>query len=211
MHLYINTTSPFVRLVRLAIEEKGLSERVQLEIVDPWADPGAFLSANPAGRVPVLTTDDGVALSEAHLILRYLDSLAGPSIFPQDGLAETLAIAGIALGATEAATAIIIGRKSSAGFDADMVGAKRYRTMADGLKRLDANLPRDFADRPDIGNFAAVTAVDYIVFRFTDRDWLADLPNLRAWRQRQSGRPSVEATMPYMPAPAAPAPAPATA
>lgn len=198
MHLYVNTTSPFVRLVRLAIEEKGLSDRVEREIVDPWKDPDAFLKANPAGRVPTLTTDDGHVIAEAHLILRYLDEIAKPSIFPSDDLARTLAIAAPALGATEAATAIIIGRKSSDKFDTDMVGTKRYRTMADGLARLDANPPRDFADRPDIANFAAVTAIDYIVFRFTDRDWLANLPNLRAWRDRQKGHPSVEATMPYI-------------
>ncbi|MBD3678800.1 MAG: glutathione S-transferase family protein [Rhodobacteraceae bacterium] len=199
MHLYINTTSPFVRLVRLAIEEKGLSDKVKTEIVDPWADPKAFLAANPAGRVPVLTTDDGHQIAEAQLILRYLDQIAPePTIFPAEDLAATLAIAAPALGATEAATAVIIGRKSSEAFDTDMVGSKRYRTMADGLARLDANLPRDFSDRPDIANFAAVTAVDYIVFRFTDRDWLAGLPSLKAWRERQKGHPSVEATMPYI-------------
>lgn len=198
MHLYVNTTSPFVRLVRLAIEEKGLSSRVTFERVDPWKDDPAFLKANPAGRVPVLTTDDGHSIAEAQLILRYLDAIAQPSIFPAQDLAETLAIAAPALGAAEAATAVIIGRKSSEGFDADMVGSKRYRTMAAGLKHLDEHLPRDLADRPDIANLAAVTALDYIVFRFTDRDWLAGLPNLRAWRERQKGRPSVEATMPFI-------------
>ena len=198
MHLYINTTSPFVRLVRLAIEEKGLADRVELEIVDPWADPEDFLKANPAGRVPVLTTDDGHSFAEAHLILRYLDQIAQPSVYPSDDLARTLEIAAPALGAMEASTAIIIGRKSSASFDTDMVGAKRFRSIESGLARLDANLPRDFADRPDIANFAAVTLIDYVAFRFTDRDWLADLPNLRAWRERQKGRPSVDATMPYI-------------
>jgi len=198
MHLYINTTSPFVRLVRLAIEEKGLAGQVTAEIVDPWGDPPAFLKANPAGRVPVLTTDDGQVIAEAHLVLRYLDEIAQPSVFPSEDLAATLAIAAPALGATEASTAIIIGRKSSENFDTDMVGSKRFRTIADGLARLDANLPRDFADRPDIANFAAVTLIDYVVFRFADRDWLADLPNLAAWRERQKGHPSVEATIPYM-------------
>jgi glutathione S-transferase len=198
MHLYVNTTSPFVRLVRLAIAEKGLTDRVAIEVVDPWKDVPAFLGANPAGRVPVLTTDDGHAIAEAHLILRYLDSIAQPPVFPAEGLAETLAIAAPALGATEAATAVIIGRKSSSGFDTDMVGSKRYRSMAEGLKRLDARPPRDFSERPDIANFAAVTAVDYITFRFPDRDWLAGLPNLRAGRERQKGRPSVEATMPFI-------------
>lgn len=198
MHLYINTTSPFVRIVRLAIEEKGLSDAVGTEIVDPWADPDAFLQANPAGRVPVLTTDDGHVISEAHLILRYLDEIAEPKVLPSEDLAATLASAGTTLGAIEASTAIIIGRKSSEQFDTDMVGSKRFRTIADGLARLDANPPRDFADRPDIANFAAVTLIDYVVFRFTDRDWLATLPNLAAWRARQQGHPSVEATMPYI-------------
>ena len=198
MHLYINTTSPFVRLVRLAIEEKGLSEQVTLEIVDPWADPEAFLRANPAGRVPTLTTDDGHVFAEAHLILRYLDQIAQPAVYPAEDLARTLEIAAPALGATEASTAIIIGRKSSASFDTDMVGAKRFRSIESGLAWLNANLPRDFADRPDIANFAAVTLIDYVVFRFTDRDWLADLPDLAAWRARQEGHPSVEATMPYL-------------
>jgi len=198
MHLYVNTTSPFVRLVRLAIEEKGLADRVTLERVDPWADPEAFLKANPAGRVPTLTTDDGHVFAEAHLILRYLDEIAQPAVFPSEDLARTLEIAAPALGATEASTAIIIGRKSSPDFDTDMVGSKRYRSIASGLAWLNANLPRDFADRPDIANFAAVTLIDYVVFRFPDRDWLGDLPALRAWRDRQKGRPSVEATMPYI-------------
>lgn len=198
MHLYVNTTSPFVRLVRLAIEEKGLADRVTLERVDPWADPEAFLKANPAGRVPTLTTDDGHVFAEAHLILRYLDEIAQPAVFPSEDLARTLQIAAPALGATEASTAIIIGRKSSPDFDTDMVGSKRYRSIASGLAWLNANLPRDFAERPDIANFAAVTLIDYVVFRFPDRGWLGDLPALRAWRDRQKGHPSVEATMPYI-------------
>lgn len=199
MHLYINTTSPFVRLVRLAIAEKGLADRVETEIVDPWADPAAFLEANPAGRVPTLVTGDGQAIAEAHLILRYLDQIAPePPVYPADDLARTLAIAAPALGAMEAATAIIIGRKSSGSFDGDMVGSMRFRTMSEGLARLNADPPRDFADRPDIANFATVTALDYIILRFADRDWLAGLPALAAWRERQKGRASGEATMPRL-------------
>ena len=198
MKLFANTTSPFVRLVRLAIEEKGLSDQVEIEIVDPWADPEHFLAANLAGRVPTLVTDDGHAIAEANLILHYLETLDGTSIFPSEDLPNTLSIAGATLGAIEASTAIIIGRKSSDTFDSDMVGSKRHRTIAEGFKYLNSNLPRDFADRPDIANFAAVTLVDYVLFRFPDTDWLADLPNLAAWRDRQNGHPSIEVTRPYM-------------
>ncbi|WP_420566263.1 glutathione S-transferase family protein [Thalassobaculum sp.] len=198
MKLYINTTSPFVRLVRLAIAEKGLAGRVETEVVDPWADAEPFLRANAAARVPTLVTDGGTPIAEAFLILRYLDALVPePSVWPADDLERTLTVAAPALGAIEAATAIIIGRKSSASFDTDIVGAKRHRTMREGLRRLDATPPRDFADRPDIAGFAALTAVDYIGFRFPDRDWLADLPTLHAWRDRQEGRESVTTTQPY--------------
>ncbi len=199
MKLYINLTSPFVRLVRIAIAEKGLTGAITTEIVNPWADPRPFLDDNPAGRVPTLVTATGAAISETFLILRWLDAaVPTPSIWPADDLERTLAVAAPALGATEAATAIIIGRKSSDAFDSDIVGSKRFRTMADGLARLDANLPRDFADRPDIANIAAATAVDYIRLRFPDRDWLGGLPALRDWRARQADRPSLVLTMPQV-------------
>ena len=199
MKLYINLTSPFVRLVRIAIAEKGLTGAITTEIVNPWADPRPFLDDNPAGRVPTLVTGTGAAISETFLILRWLEALVPtPSIWPADDLERTLAVAAPALGATEAATAIIIGRKSSDAFDSDIVGSKRFRTMADGLARLDANLPRNFADRPDIANIAAATAVDYIRLRFPDRDWLGPLPALRDWRARQADRPSLVLTMPQV-------------
>lgn len=199
MHLYINTTSPFVRLVRLALAEKGLADRVTTEVVNPWEDPADLLAANPAGRVPVLVTDAGARIAEAVLILRYLDQIAPePPVWPVADLERTLATAAPALGAMEAATAVIIGRKSAPGFDTDMVGTKRFRTMAEGLARLDAAPPRDFAESPDIAGFATVTAVDYILMRFPDRDWLSGLPALRDWRSRQQGRPSIETTMPRL-------------
>lgn len=199
MHLYINTTSPFVRPVRIAIAEKGLDDRVTTEIVNPWEDPEDFLAANPAGRVPTLMTDDGMPIAEASLILRYLDLIAPePPLVPDDDAEKTLATAALAIGATEAATAVIIGRKSSDGFDTDMVGSKRFRTMAHALRRLDASPPHDFSERVDLGNITAITALDYILFRFPDRDWLAELPTLKAWHERQQDRPSLRATFPYV-------------
>ncbi len=199
MHLYINTTSPFVRPVRIAIAEKGLEDRVTTEIVDPWGDPEKFLAANPAGRVPTLVTADGTAIAEASLILRYLDRIAPePALVPEADAEKTLATAALAIGATEAATAVIIGRKSSEGFDQDMVGTKRFRTMAHAFRRLDAAPPHEFEERVDIANITTITALDYILFRFPERDWLAELPTLKAWRERQQDRPSLRSTYPYV-------------
>lgn len=199
MKLFTNTTSPFARLVRIAAIEKGLGEEIVEEIVDPWGDAPDFLRANPAGRVPVLISREGTAISEAALILAYLDAIApAPALFPQRDLARTLARAGDAIGAFEASTAIVIGRKSNPDFDAHMVGRKRLRSMASGLGRLDGDLPPDFADGADISAIAAATAIDYILFRFPETDWLANHPALAAWRARQGERASLVRTMPFI-------------
>lgn len=199
MRLYMNLTSPFVRIARVALAEKGLADEVDSVVLDPWTDPADFLAANPSGRVPVLRTDDGHELTESMLIVAYLDTCVGePRLISPDP--AVLARAGLAMGAIEAAVAIIIGRKSNPDFDTHMVGQRRYRTMADALARLDENIPGDFADGPDIASVTAAVALDYILFRFsTRRDWLAAAPRLAAWRERQAGRPSLETTVPRDP------------
>lgn len=199
MHLYINTTSPFVRMIRIIIAEKGLNEKVKTEIVDPWIDPKIFLHANPSGRVPVLTTDSGTVIVESSLIMRFLDQLAPESaIWPKDGFEQTLALAGHAIGAIEAAVAVIISRKSNDRFDTHAVGQRRFRTMASAFTTLNANLPRDMAERVDLANVATITALDYILFRFPDRDWLNGLPKLKAWHDRHKDRPSLVQTFPHI-------------
>lgn len=199
MHLFINTTSPFVRLVRIALAEKGLADRVETEVVDPWADSDQFLGANPAGRIPVLATEDGAVIAESTLILRYLDSVApAPAVFPEADLARTLAQAAPILGAIDASTAILIGRRSNPGFDTHIVGERRFRTVATVLDRLEAEPPRDMAERVDIANIAAVTLIDYVLLRFPERGWLDARPTLGAWRERHRDRPSLVSTQPYV-------------
>ncbi|WP_198534604.1 glutathione S-transferase N-terminal domain-containing protein [Salinivibrio kushneri] len=58
MELYLNTTSPYARVVRICAIEKQLDD-VKLIWVDPWADDNALLTANPNGKIPVLVTDRG--------------------------------------------------------------------------------------------------------------------------------------------------------
>ena len=197
MKLYANPTSPFVRVVRMALHEKGLADSVEVVMVDAWGDAPEFLDANPAGRVPVLVAD-GTRLAEAPLILHYLDTLRpDPPALPRgDGAAAVLARAGLAFTVFEAATAIIIGRKSAPDFDEGMVGRKRYRTMRTGFIRLDAACPAPEPRGLDLADMAAITALDYAVFRFPDEDWRALAPRTAALRDANAGRPSVSETAP---------------
>jgi glutathione S-transferase len=143
MKLYANPTSPFVRVVRMALHEKELADEVELALVDAWADAPDFLDANPAGRVPALVTDEGVRLTEAMLILQYLEAVRPePAVLPRGaGAAEALGRAGVAVGVFDAAVSVIIGRKSAPEFDDGMVGRKRFRTMRDGFGRIEAASP----------------------------------------------------------------------
>ena len=75
--------SVYVRIVRLALAEKGVAyERVE---VNPFAPdvPAAYLALHPFGRVPTLVHDD-FALYETGAITRYLDrAFAGPALQPR--------------------------------------------------------------------------------------------------------------------------------
>lgn len=195
--LYINRTSPYARLVRVAIAEKGLGDRIAERVIDPWGGDPDFRRANVHERVPALVTDDGTAIAESGLILTWLERTApDPALFPAQGLAGVLQRAAHALGAIDVSAAIIISRKSAPDFDTHVMGRKRFRTLAAALDRLEADPPADLGDSPDIAGIATAVALDYAAFRFGDRDWLEGRPRLAAWRARQAGRASLEATMP---------------
>ena len=203
MLLLINTTSPYTRVARIALWEKGFAD-VATRIVDPWADAPEHLAANPAARVPTLILDDGQALSESLLIVLWLErTRPEPSLLGADPTG-TLARAGLATGVIDAAAHTIISRRfAGADFDETPVGLRRRRSMATGLRRLDAVADRMGADLigaepPDLAAIAAVVALDYVRLRFAAADWLPALPGLDRLRARLRGRPSIERTMPYL-------------
>lgn len=198
MKLYANPTSPFVRVVRMALHEKGLADDVEVAIVDAWADAPDFLDANPAGRVPTLLTDDGTRLTEAMLILQHLEAVRpDPAVLPRGpGAAAALSRAGVAVGVFDAAVAVIIGRKSAPDFDRGLVGQKRYRTMRTGFERLNALSPEPGPRALDIADIAAIAALDYAVFRFPETDWRAIAPRMASLRDANADRPSVAQTTP---------------
>lgn len=79
-----------MRIVRLALEEKGLPYR--LEEVDIFAEGGpsaAYLKRHPFGRIPAFE-HDGFQLYEAAAIVRYVDeAFDGPALQPAGLAART--------------------------------------------------------------------------------------------------------------------------
>lgn len=196
MQLLLNTTSPYARTARIAIEEKGHAD-VATQIVDPWGDTPALLAANTSGRVPALITDDGRRLTESLLIVLWLEtSKPTPSLLGTDRTA-TLARAGVAMGIIDAAVHTLIGRKiTDTSFDNAPVGLRRRRSIVEGFKRLEADPPRYDGGTPDLAVITTVVALEYVHFRFPQVPWMPALPQLDRLVAQMARRPSFERSRP---------------
>lgn len=81
MKLHTTPTSPYGRIARVVLIEKGLRNRIPV-IPAQTRKPGSpYYDINPSGRVPCLELDDGTVLEESALVSAYLDSLDGEPMF----------------------------------------------------------------------------------------------------------------------------------
>lgn len=81
MKLYITPGSPYARIARIVVIEKGLQSRVEIIAAQTRLANSPYYSINPSGRVPYLIRDDGVGLEESAVICAYLDHLDGNPAF----------------------------------------------------------------------------------------------------------------------------------
>ncbi len=87
MKLYMTPTSPYARIARVAVQETGLADRVEMVVAKTRTAGSPYYELNPSGRVPFLSLEDGRGFEGSTLICHYLDSLDGKPRFarePQD-------------------------------------------------------------------------------------------------------------------------------
>lgn len=86
MKLYITPGSPYARMARIVVLEKGLQDRVEIIAARTRTADSPHYDINPSGRVPYLLCDDGTGLEESALICAWLDHLDGnPAFDPPAG------------------------------------------------------------------------------------------------------------------------------
>lgn len=81
MKLYMSEGSPYARIVRILVSEKGLSPRIEMIPAQTRVANSPYYQINPSGRVPYLIRDDGVGMEDSSLICAYLDHLDGEPMF----------------------------------------------------------------------------------------------------------------------------------
>ena len=197
MELYLNATSPYARLVRIVLLEKGLADTVTLKRCDPWADDAELLKANPAGRIPALVTEEGTTLSESMLIAVYLDSVSpNPPMLPAASRGDVLHLAGLGQNLMDAAFTTVIARKHYGNeIDESELGQRRSRAIQRLLKQLNNELgEKQQASNVNLGEIAIAVALDYLAFRLPEVNWKEEYPRLLAWHAGVTARGSFQET-----------------
>jgi len=85
MKLYATPGSPYARMARIVVIEKGLESRVEVVFAKTRTPDSPYYKINPSGRVPYLVRDDGVGLEESSVICAYLDRVDGKPMFEVAG------------------------------------------------------------------------------------------------------------------------------
>lgn len=206
MKIYDYPGFPNPMRVRVALAEKGLTDRVTFETVDV---PGgahrtpAFRARNPDAAVPVLELDDGTTISECTAITEYLDHLDGNPVLTGRTPKERAVIAMMQrraeAGLLDAVSAYFHHATPGLGpaLETDQCpewGHRQRDRAVAGMRYLDGVL----ADREWLagGTFtvADITALAGLAFAgFAKIDIPGDCANLLAWRERAGARPSLAA------------------
>jgi len=198
MKLYITTPSPFARKVRIVATEKGLSDRIEEVVVDPYANAPELLATNPVVQVPTLIAEDGQPLTDSPVICEYLDRLGGgDDLLPPPGSAEWLRVKRLeTLGnqALEMGVKLVLEKRRPENERSAMWIDRWTNNMGRALDALEAEALS--ADQFDIGTITAGVALTWIGFRHPDYDWKTGQPNLVAFSEAIEQRPSFVATYP---------------
>lgn len=197
MKLFLNKTSPYARMARIVMLEKGLSDRVELCWCDPWSDDERLLAENPLGRIPALVTDSGIALSESLLIAIHLnDQQPGPNLIPHAGREQVLTLAGLGLGLMDMAFTTVISRKYlDDKANESVLSHRRWRAIQRTLERLEQSIERySSSDVITIGDIAVAVALEYLAFRLPELKAGEVYDALESWRQTIVQRPSFRST-----------------
>ena len=185
MKLFLNRTSPYARVIRIVLLEKGLTDQTELCWCDPWNDDEQLLNENPASKIPTLVTESGIPISESLLIASYLNELVPENnLVPSDRKEQVYHLAGLGQGLMDASFTTVIDRKFSGGEENRSVpGERRLKAISRTLERLEANIENAFSAELSLGEIIVTVALDYLAFRLPELNMAQHYPQLENWRK----------------------------
>jgi len=173
--------SPFGRKVKIAAAVLGLSDILEIVATDTLDAADPVRQHNPLGKIPCLTTEDGMAIYDSRVIVEYLDHRAGGGkIIPQqpEKRFPTLVLQALADGVQDAAILMVYERRFRAAEKHEPNWLHHQSGKIDrALAMLEQAPP---SGTRDIGHIALACALGYLDLRF-EGQWRQTHPKLRAW------------------------------
>lgn len=189
--------SPFVRKVRIVLEEK----RIPYEYVHarPSAEGSPVPELNPLAKIPVLVNDDGKAIYDSPVIVDYLDALVPqPRLIPAELEARVDVKRWEALGDGITDATVLVSHDYDKVQTADWHARQRLK-ITRGLAAVSRELGEReycYGNRFGLADIAAGYALGYLDRMLPDIDWRKAHPNLAALADRLAKRNSFRNTVP---------------
>ena len=199
--LYGADYSVYVRIARMALEEKGVDYAlVPLDIFAAEGIPAWYLELHPFGRIPAFE-HDGFRLFETGAIARYVDeAFDGPALQPTNarGRARMGQIIGMldAYGYRAMVWDVAVERLEKTPPDEALIaaGLRQADTVLKVLTSLKAKGPWLLGDELTLADLHAAPIIAYFVKVAEGRDLLARFAEMRDWYVRVAARQSFAKT-----------------
>lgn len=193
--LFYTEGSPYARICRMAIREKGIQENIT-ELTTTLRDSNAaVLNFSSVGRVPALVLPNNITISETVLILSWMDRFYNiDSIFPTDPF--SLSSYGLAIGLLDGITVWnreLRRRESIRSQSIINFENVRANRIADAIERI---INSGAFSNIDSGFLTLASALGYAENRLSFWDWRQNRPLLERWFKQASQRPAYFDTKP---------------
>lgn len=193
--------SVYVRIARLAFEEKGVAyELAPVDVFRAGGPPADYLRLQPFGRIPALRHGD-FTLYETDAIVRYVDeAFEGPPLSPRAPRDRARMTQVMRILDSYGYPSLVWGvyvREAGAPEDRDPERLTAALAPSERcLSVLEELLGGAFfvGEAPSLADLHAAPMLTYLALAPSGRRLLAAQPKLRAWLARMAQRPSLAAT-----------------
>lgn len=201
MKLIGTTTSPYVRKVRIVLQEKKINYDFLLEDL---GNPSSTLSQfNPLGKVPCIIMTDNTTLYDSSVIVDYLDALTPVCpLLPKSAKerAEVKCWEALANGIMDAAILVRLEETKRLKEEQSATWVQhQLGKVHTGLKAMSAQLGNNTYCHNNVYSLADIAvgcALGWLSFRFEHIDWKSQYPNLTGLFEKLSNRTSFLETIP---------------
>ncbi|GAB7358240.1 hypothetical protein MBLNU230_g0391t1 [Neophaeotheca triangularis] len=198
------TPSPYARKVRIALQEKGITNW-QLQTEVPWDSTTQTPQYNPLEKLPVLILNDGTSIYESSYILEWLEAKHPeqpllPSDIDQRLFAKKIAV--VADGICDALLLAFFERLREPDKQSEPWKARQMRKVDGGIAALASwaseAKPSHYlvGDKLSLADISAGSVLGYMAVRFPEHPWKERHPELREYAERLETRESFATTRP---------------